>query len=168
LLLLNSAQSKEAISISAVHGIGYLGDPKVVSKLIEFTGSRNLPFAHAASQALELITGHYESLDEYLLRSRWAEWWEENEHQFENGTRYRYGKRMSPKILIDRLAHDDLLVRIACYDELVIYTGVNLPFDAEGPWRKQLLQHNEWLCWWEENKNTFPVGKWLFHGEQIF
>ena len=167
LLLLNSAQSKEPVSISAVHGLGYLGDARVIPRLIEFTGSRNIPFAHAASQALELITGHYESLDEYLLRARWQEWWDENNHRFSNGIRYRYGKLMSPEILIERLAHDDLLVRIACYDELVIYTGVDLPFDAEGPWRSQVLQRNEWSHWWDENKALFPAGKWLFHGEEL-
>ena len=71
---------------------------------------------------------------------------------------------MSPEILIERLGHDDLLVRRASYDELVIYTGVELPFDPEGPWRVQLLQHKEWKHWWEENKDSYPVGKWLFHG----
>jgi hypothetical protein len=144
-----------------------MGDPRVISNLIEFTGSRSLPFAHAASQALELITGHYESVDEYLLKARWSEWYERNAHAFKTGTRYRYGNPMSPEILIERLGHDDLLVRLACYDELVVYTGVKLPFDAEGPWRLQLLQRNEWKSWWDENKSTFPVGQWLFHGKNV-
>ena len=114
-----------------------------------------------------MITGHFESLDEYLLKARWSDWWEKNDSLFEAGTRYRYGQKMSPGLLIDRLNHDDLLVRRACYDELVIYTGVSLPFDAEGAWRIQVLQRKAWMQWWEENKLTFPTGKWVYQGELL-
>ena len=74
---------------------------------------------------------------------------------------------MSSKLLIDRMRHDDLLVRRACYDELVISTGVHLPFDADGPWRVQESHIEAWEHWWDTEGKKLPQGAWLFHGERI-
>ena len=74
---------------------------------------------------------------------------------------------MSALTLIERMAHDDSIVRRSCYDELVISTGVRLPFDVDGPWRVQCAHRNAWKKWWNESGGNLPRGAWLFHGTKI-
>ena len=83
------------------------------------------------------------------------------------GLRYRNGELMSAKTLIDRMEHDDSIVRRSAYDELVISTGVRLPFDIEGPWRVQCAHRRRWVRWWNEEGRKLPKGSWCFHGEII-
>jgi tetratricopeptide (TPR) repeat protein/HEAT repeat protein len=167
LLLFRSADLEGPAGLGALQGLGYLGDPRAVNRLIESTASRDPARARVASGALELITGHHEDPEESLLRNRWTHWWEEHKNHFEEGFRYRHGRLMDPGLLIDRLSHDDSMVRRATYDELVIATGQRLPFDADGPYRVQTLHIANWRKWWSENKEAFQSGRWTFHGTQI-
>ena len=127
------------------------------------TGLRDRNKATAASYALELITGHHENTEEYLLRARWQSWLEEHNKWVPN-VRYRNGRPMSPSQLIEDLEHDDRLVRSSAYDELVITTGVHLAFDVDGSWRTQKAQIAAWKSWWKENQSTYPIGRWVLHG----
>jgi len=167
LLLFRSAELDGPAGLGALQGLGYLGDPRAVSRLIESTASRDPARARVASGALELITGHHEDPEESLLRNRWIHWWEEHKNHFEEGFRYRHGRLMDPGLMIARLSHDDTMVRRSTYDELVIATGQRLPFDAEGPYRVQTQHIAAWRAWWTDNKDSFPAGRWTFHGEQI-
>ncbi|MGB0639165.1 MAG: HEAT repeat domain-containing protein [Myxococcota bacterium] len=167
LLLFRSADIEGAAGLGALQGLGYLGDPRAVSRLIEATASRDQSKARVASGALELLTGHHEDPEESLLRNRWTQWWDEHSQHFEEGCRYRHGRLMDPGLLLDRMSHDDPMVRRSTYDELVIASGQRLPFDAEGPYRVQLQHISEWRIWWEENQSRFPTGRWTFHGEQV-
>ena len=75
---------------------------------------------------------------------------------------------MDPGTLLDRLEHDDPLVRRSAYDELVISTGEHLPFDAEGPFRVQASHIQNWKRWWRSQEpEAYPAGRWWFHGEPI-
>ena len=74
---------------------------------------------------------------------------------------------MAPALLIERLSHDDFTIRRASYDELVITSGINLPFDADGPWRVQVTHRSAWKDWWNENRDALPLGRWLFHGQIV-
>ena len=169
LLLKNIIQNHEEAEIlqHAIHGLGYLGDCRVVPFLIELTGFREESMSKAASEALELITGHYEGIDEFLLRNRWREWWKEMSYAFKEGHRYRSGKEMSPELLIAALKDDDLLVRLAAYDELVISTGTQLSFDAEGDWWAQQKQISAWENWWTQNQQNVVAGRWYFDGRLL-
>ena len=69
--------------------------------------------------------------------------------------------------MLERLGSDDAGVRTVGYDELVISTGVRLPFDVDGPWRKQLHHRANWERWYADNAHTLPRTGWLFHGESI-
>jgi tetratricopeptide (TPR) repeat protein/HEAT repeat protein len=167
LLLFRSAELEGPAGLGALQGLGYLGDPRAVTRLIEATASRDPARSRVASGALEIITGHHEDPEESLLRNRWTQWWEEHSNHFEDGFRYRHGRLMDPGLLIDRLSHDDPMVRRATYDELVIATGQRLPFDAEGPYRVQTQHISAWRQWWSENSTAFPEGRWTFHGETV-
>ena len=166
LLLLRTAEVEGPAGLGALTGLGYLGDPRVVDRLIEVTASRDSQRARVAAGALEVLTGHNESTDESLLRNRWLDWWEHNRSNFEPGQRYRHGELMSPGLLIKRMEHDDPLVRRTSYDELVISTGVEMPFDPDGPWRVQVAHLAAWRTWWNE-QGAETIGRWMFHGEQI-
>lgn len=167
LLLKQALEGEDARSLGACMGLGYLGDPRIVPELIHRSGSRNPKIAAVASYALEVITGHFESADEPLLRPRWQTWWDQNHRRFIQGHRYRGGKSMSLLLLIDQLKDDNRIVRQAAYDELVISSGAFLPFDIDGPWRVQQSHLFAWQQWWKENQDDFPKGYWFFHGEQI-
>jgi len=167
LLLFRSADLEGPAGLGAMQGLGYLGDPRAIPRLIEATASRDQARGRVASGALELITGHHEDPEESLLRNRWTHWWEEHKNHFEDGFRYRHGRLMDPGLLISRLSHDDPMVRRSTYDELVIATGIRLPFDAEGPYRVQTLHIATWRTWWAENREHFQSGRWTFHGELI-
>ena len=167
LLLMRTAELEGPAGVGALQGLGYLGDPRGVVRLIDATASRDATRAHVASGALEILTGHQESTDEALLRNRWTEWWGDNERRFESGHRYRHGRPMDAGMLVERLAHDDALVRRSTYDELVISTGVRLPFDPEGPYRVQVAHQTAWRRWWREFGGGLPAGRWTFHGEPV-
>ncbi len=167
LLLLRAAERERATAIGALMGLGYLGDPRAVDRLLESCGSREPTRSRVASAALELITGHHEDPEESLLRNRWGEWWQREGGRFQEGLRYRHGRLLDPGGLVARLGHDDTIVRRSTYDELVISTGHRLPFDAEGPWRVQVGHVRAWQGWWTEQKGRFPEGRWFFHGDVI-
>lgn len=167
LLLIRTAEAEGPASVGAIQGLGYLGDPRAVPHLLGILGSRDPSRNRIASVALELITGHHEDPEESLLRSRWMEWWAAHEADFAAGNRYRLGRLLDPGGLIERLDHDDPLVRRSTYDELVISTGTRLPFDAEGPWRVQRAHRRAWSGWWRDEAHRYPAGRWFFFGEQI-
>ena len=167
LLLFRSAELEGPAGLGALQGLGYLGDPRAIPRLIEATASREPSRARVASGALEIITGHHEDPEESLLRNRWTHWWDEHQGHFEDGFRYRHGRLMDPGLMIARLSHDDPMVRRSTYDELVIATGQRLPFDAEGPFRIQVQHIEYWKRWWSENKDHYASGRWTFHGETI-
>ncbi len=164
LLLKCLAESEQPVNLSAIHGLGYLGDARAIPILLEMTGLRDRNKAIAASHALELLTGHHENTEDYLLRARWQRWLDA-QPTWRSNVRYRGGVPMSPASLIEGLGHDDRLVRASSYDELVIATGVQLPFDIDGSWRRQKAQIQAWQSWWQEQRSTYPVGCWVLHGQ---
>ena len=167
LLLVRVAEQEGPAGIGALQGLGYLGDPRGVPHLLEALGSRDPTRNRVASVSLELITGHHEDPEESLLRGRWMEWWDRHGGDFQPGQRYRHGVQLDPGVLIDRMDHDDPGVRRSTYDELVISTGVRLPFDAEGPWRVQRAHLRAWARWWRDEAAAYPTGRWFFFGDTI-
>ena len=120
-----------------------------------------------AAGALEMITGHREDLEQPGLHAHWEKYWEDNERRFQEGVRYRDGRVMDLDLLVDKLGDDDAMVRRGAYDELVISTGCNLPFDADGPWRVQLSHRRSWRSWVRQQGETYGRGGWWFNGESI-
>jgi HEAT repeat protein len=167
LLLYRVAEQEDPAGVGALQGLGYLGDPRAVPRLLDQLGSKDRSRQAVANGALELITGHHEDPEESLLRSRWVTWWSHNAPRFKDGLRYRHGQLLDPGQLIERLDHDDAFVRRSTYDELVISTGCRLPFDAEGPYRVQVAHRRAWAQWWQDNAANFPAGRWSFHGELL-
>ena len=135
--------------------------------LIDSTSRPQARVAAVASSALEILTGHHEPPDAPDLRIRWKRAWHRMEQAFIPGVRYRYGVRLDPAVLIERLGANDLLGRRSSYDELVITTGVHLPFDADGAWRLQVHHRLAWESWWQENRGDFESGAWTFHGRVV-
>lgn len=168
LLLLRTAELDGPAGLGAIQGLGYLGDPRAVPRLIDACAVRDPARAAVAGGALEILTGHPEPVDEALLRARWSEWWGSHATSFSPGCRYRGGRLMDSGLLIDRLGHDDPMLRRSTYDELVISTGMRLPFDPEGPYRVQVNHQATWRRWWrEEGCRQQQAGRWSFHGEVI-
>jgi HEAT repeat protein len=168
LLLLGSIEDAPTErAASAVQGLGYLGDPRAVSRLIHALTIRDRTLVAVACGALELILGHREDPEEPGVHSRWERVWEDRRHQFRDGVRYRDGQPMSPAVLVKKLGDDDPFVRRGAYDELVITTGHTLPFDSEGPWRVQVAHQRAWQRWCHAHAAELPLGRWTFHGGVI-
>lgn len=167
LLLLNASEKEGAIGAGAIHGLGLLGSTRAVPRLIEYLVARDPQRSNLAVTALELLTGHVESLEDGHPRQRWEAWWEANKHNFDDHRRYRYGRPFGVPEMLERLGNDDAAVRTVGYDELVISTGVRLPFDVDGPWRMQLKHRAAWERWYADHAHGLPRTGWLFHGESI-
>jgi|GEM_PF-1036291 len=167
LLLYRTAELEGPAGFGALQGLGYLGDPRAVPRLLDALGGRDPNRVRVASASLEMITGHTENPEESLLRNRWIEHWEKHGGRYRDGLRYRMGKLLDPGGLIERLHHDDATVRRSTYDELVISTGARNPFDAEGPYRVQRAHLAAWGRWWREHRDRFAAGRWTFHGDPI-
>lgn len=167
LLLMRVAETDTAAGLGALQGLGYLGDARAVPRLLDACAGRNAQRARVAGAALEVLTGHREDPEESLLRNRWSAWWEQHQGAFTEGRRFRHGRLMDPGLLIERMSHDDAMVRRSTYDELVIGTGVRLPFDADGPYRVQVLHQARWRGWWAEQVRGWQPGRWTFYGEDV-
>ncbi len=162
LLLMRTAEGSGARAMGALQGLGYLGDPRAVPVLLAALSHKSADLVAVAASALELLTGHREDPDQPGLAVRWERWWEVGSCDFAEGVRYRYGQVLDLGLLVDRLGHDDLLVRRGSYDELVISSGCRLPFDADGPWRVQLAHRKAWRQWVAQNREDFPPGRWYY------
>ncbi|MCK6503523.1 HEAT repeat domain-containing protein [Myxococcota bacterium] len=167
LMLLRAAEAEGPAGLGALQGLGFLGDPRAVPRLLDACAGRDPQRARVAGAALEMITGHHEDPEESLLRNRWLAWWEQHQGNFRDGLRYRHGRLLDPGLLIERMGHDDVLVRRNAYDELVIGTGVHLPFDADGPYRVQVQHQARWREWWGKEVARWKSGRWTFHGEDV-
>ena len=167
LLLMKAAEGEGDTAMGAVHGLGLLGDPRCVPTLLRALSSRDRRVTQVANGALEILTGHAVEMDEPGGKNRWNRWVDENSGRFRDGVRYRAGKVFSPQLLIGRMASDEAWTRRTAYDELVITTGVALPFDSDGPWRVQQAHLRAWRRWWSQHKGRFQAGRWTLHGAVI-
>ncbi len=167
LLLLSVAEREGPSALGAIQGLGLLGSTRAVPRLIEIVGSRDTIKQAAAAAALEVMTGHRIDLEDAHPRQRWDAWWEANREKMADGVRWRAGQPLTIRALIERLGNDESSVRQSSYDELVIATGVRLPFDAEGPWRMQLAHRAAWARWYSDHAHALAPSGWLFHGDTV-
>ena len=77
----------------------------------------------------------------------------------------RNGQTYSLEFLVEQLGHDSPVVRLNCYDELVVASGAQLPFDGRGPWRTQVAQRKAWSIWLK--KQDFKKGQKYFKGDPL-
>lgn len=167
LLLLNNADGTTERALGALQGIGLLGDPRGVPKLLEALHARDRRVVEVAAGALQILTGHAEDLDTPGARNRWHAWWSANEGRFQDGVRHRDGRLFDCGLLLERMEHPDPWARRTAYDELVITSGKDLPFDADGPWRVQQAHLRAWRQWWKTAGPQFVSGRWYLDGRQI-
>ena len=154
-------------ALGAIQGLGLLGSARAIPRLIELVGGRDTTRQAAASAALEVISGHRVDVEEAHPRQRWEAWWADARDKMSDHVRWRGGQPLGVRTLIDRLGADDVSVRQTSYDELVIATGVRMPFDADGPWRMQLAHRGAWLRWYADNAHKMPQSGWLFNGDEV-
>lgn len=168
LLLLLSLLDREGIAgIGAMQGLGLMGSVRAVPRLIDILSDRDPARVNVAGAALALLTGHHEDLEAPHPRQRWSHWWDANGGRFSEGARYREGRPLTVRRLIERLGHDDPMARLSGYDELSVSSGQRLPFDSDGPWRVQLAHRRAWERWYADNAHLLPQSGWLFHGRAI-
>lgn len=166
-LLAATAEGEDERAVGAIQGVGLLGDPRGVPTLLRAVGHRDKRVVEVASGALQILLGHAEDPEEHGVARRWAQWWETNGDGFRPGVRHRDGRIFDHNLLITRMDHDDPWVRRTAYDELVITTGSELPFDLDGPWRVQRTHLRAWHAWWAGARAKFVPGRWYLDGARI-
>lgn len=167
LLLLTAARGQGEGALGALQGLGLLGDPRAVPDLLEALDRRDRKVVEVAAGALQILTGHSEQLDEPGWKTKWNLWWEREGPRFEVGVRHRQGQVFDAGLLLDRMQADDPWTRRTAYDELVITSGQNLPFDADGPWRVQQAHLRTWKAWWLEQGRRLRPGRWYLDGQEV-
>ena len=165
LLLSQVAQHDSPAALGAILGLGYIGDMRAIPVLLKQCTHRDPKRTQAASQALEVLTGHFEKSSDIMLRTRWEEWLSKHEGRLQRLGLMRKGKSYSLELLVEQLGHDSPMVRQNSYDELVVASGARLPFDGRGPWRTQLAQRKAWALWLR--KQGFKKGQKYFWGEPL-
>jgi len=167
LLLVRAAKGESEQALGALQGLGLLGDARGVPTLLEALHSRSRRVMEVASGALQILSGRVDDIEQPGVRSRWHQWWEEEAGRYPEGVRHRDGRVFDAGLLIDKMAHHDPWVRRTSYDELVITTGHDLPFDADGPWRVQQHHLRAWRAWWVSAKLRMPAGAWYHDGRRV-
>ena len=167
LLLVRAARGDSEQALGALQGLGLLGDPRGVPTLLEALHHRHRRVVEVASGALQILSGRHEDVEQPGVRSRWHQWWEENVGRYPEGVRHRDGERFDAGLLIRKMSHHDAWARRTSYDELVITTGHDLPFDADGPWRVQQHHLRAWQQWWSTAKVRMPAGAWYHDGQRL-
>jgi HEAT repeat protein len=167
LLLTNAAAGQGEGALGALQGLGLLGDPRAVPHLLDALDRRDRKVVEVAAGALEILTGHREQPDEPGWKSRWNLWWEREASRFPDGVRHRGGRVFEVALLLDRMTHDDPWSRRTAHDELVITSGQNLPFDADGPWRVQQSHLRGWRAWWKAEGGRLRPGRWYLDGAPV-
>ncbi len=164
LLLLRAARGETERSIGALQGLGLMGDPRAIPTLLGQLHARNRRVVEIAAGALQILTGHDDDPELPGVRARWHQWWEETKGTLPEGTRHRHGRVFDCGLLLERMAHSDAYVRRTSYDELVITSGQNLPFDSDGPWRVQRAHLRAWDEWWRAARHGMEAGNWVLDG----
>lgn len=167
LLLRTAARGQGEGALGALQGLGLLGDPRAVPDLLEALDRRDRKVVEVAAGALQILTGHREQLDEPGWKTRWNLWWEREGARFELGRRYREGQVFTVDLLLGRMEADDPWTRRTAHDELVITTGQNLPFDADGPWRMQRAHLAAWHRWAAQAGRQLRAGRWYLDGREV-
>jgi HEAT repeat protein len=167
LLLVRAAKGEGEQALGALQGLGLLGDARAVPTLLEALHARHRRVVEVASGALSILSGRDDDVEQPGIRSRWNQWWEEHRGRYPEGVRHRDGQVFDAGLLIGKMAHHDAWVRRTSYDELVITTGHDLPFDADGPWRVQQHHLRAWRQWWVQAKLRMPAGAWYHDGRRI-
>lgn len=99
----------------------------------------------------------------------WSAWWEENKPRFNPGMRYRTGKPYSPAGLLENLLSpkNPRRLRQLAYEEMVTRYGVDFPFEADMPVKKQKQALGKYMEWMNSQDNRFQAGRWYFGGRLI-
>jgi HEAT repeat protein/tetratricopeptide (TPR) repeat protein len=167
LLLVNAASGQGEGAVGALQGLGLLGDPRAVTHLLDALERRDRRMVEVAAGALQILTGHTEPVDDPGWKTRWNVWWERHADAFPEGRRHRDGRVFTVDLLLERMEDDDPWTRRTAHDELVITSGQNLPFDAEGPWRVQQAHLAAWRQWRRRAGGGLAPGRWYLDGEPV-
>lgn len=195
--VLLSAMKNQDTRLSALKGIGILGNMAGVDALLSELKSGDEAIMVAAGEGLEFLTGAglkekitvIEEVDpDELIEGEkppepkskeiervctsydtWADWRRKKFSIFKPDIRLRYGKPFDLGMCIDEMRSENagFYDRQRAYLELFFRSGHDIPFEPDWWVDKQKESISRWQGWWEENKKKFSPGKWYFQGKVI-
>ncbi len=162
-LLINTLSFKKH-NTTVVEGFGVIGDVKVLPILIEKLKTEDENLKSKVVYSLELITGagltEEQVVEDEVVEvnttspEQWSEWWQANQNRFDSKKRWRRGKPFTLGGCIEEMKDPKrkYCERQRAYLELIIRSGVHIPFEADWFIPKQQEAIEKWEEWWEENK----------------
>ncbi|MBI9089323.1 MAG: HEAT repeat domain-containing protein [Desulfobacterium sp.] len=162
--LLISTLCFQKLNNTVVEGIGVIGDVKAIPILIEKLKTEDEKLKLKIAYSLELITGaglteehvvEDEGVDVNAMSpEQWTQWWQANQNRFDSNTRWRRGKPFTLGACIEEMTDPKrrYCERQRAYLELIIRSGVYIPFEADWFIPKQQEAIGKWEEWWAENK----------------
>ncbi len=178
--------------VKFIRALGLFGCPGIIPGLIEFlslhqypiTDEKELQIKDAIFDSLELITGagllkpdvdikEGPEGEEYKLsavldyQELWAKWWVQNMQRFDPIQRVRRGVSFTLQSCLDEMAnpHGNYWSRQYSYLELMIRSGINLPFEADRTVKDQLAAIGSWQKATLDNPILSLENPWCFAGK---
>lgn len=162
-LLINTL-SFQKLNNTVIEGIGIIGNVKAVPILIEKLKTEDEKLKLKITHSLGLITGAGPT-EEHVVEDeggdvitmppeQWIQWWQANQNRFDSNKRWRRGKPFTLGACIQEMADPKqrYCQRQRAYLELIIRSGVHIPFEADWFIPKQQEAIGRWEEWWAENK----------------
>ena len=102
-----------------------------------------------------------------VAKNKWKAWFARHSKDFDSSSRYRNGKRYSPRTLLEQLLDSTSTFRLRqlAAEELAIRYGCPVPFEADMPVAWQLRALRDIATWVESNAGRFAAGQWYFAGQ---
>ncbi len=99
----------------------------------------------------------------------WRVWWSQNRARFNPAVRYRSGKPLGPKSLLENLMYykTPYKLRQLAYEELVIRYGQDFPFEADMLVTRQQQVLADISRWVSTEGTRFKEGIWYFAGQPL-
>jgi uncharacterized protein (TIGR02270 family) len=104
-----------------------------------------------------------------VAKDKWKAWFAGHAKDFDASSRYRNGKRYSPRTLLEQLLDDTSTyqLRQLAAEELAIRYECPVPFEADMPVAWQLRALRDIGAWVEADGSRFEAGRWYFAGQPV-
>ena len=151
-------QAQPQTQVSCLLALGLCGNINSISFLIDHLKAIDDPDVYtAAYQGLRLITG-MDYLPQFDLdeadpervleyQGLWQSWWEQNSNKFSAEIKWRRGKRLSPKVLVQDLTWPGNPCRNYTYLEAVVRYGCPVNFQHDQLYAIQAQQLQKVMQW---------------------
>ncbi|MDG9667625.1 hypothetical protein ONV78_07775 [Hahella sp. CR1] len=164
----NTHSAIESDLVSIVKALGLTGSINAIDKIKPYLSHHSEEVRATASLALTEITGEWD-IDEYSdageLTSFWNDWLNINLANFDPKVRYTKGEVFCLMTKAENMLDSDQESRSIFHDDLIVYSGLHLPYDSKSYFIIQQQHVEEWKSA-IINGTPITTGLWLRNGKK--